>query len=386
MTMACHLCGAESLVAVTGFEALARVTSDCRPWPAGGRLSVCTRCGAVQKPATPQWREECARIYGEYALYTQSGGEEQPVFDQTDGTGAARSWRLLERVLDDFSTRPRGALLDFGCGNGAMLRTASKLLPGWWLDGVEPHGDSRAAVASIDGVRRVYGTLDEVTGDYRMISLIHSLEHVEEPVSLLRALGSHLADDGILVVEVPFHCINPFELLVADHRTHFDLHSLRRAVGAAGLAFRRLTDSWVPKELTAVAGVGGVVPLPDGGGEGALLRVEALVEWLNATAAWAQGAPRGRLGLFGTANAAGWLAGVLGDVVGFFVDEDRARVGRTHLGRPVISPDEVPRGATVLVALSPSIARKVAARLARDGVDYRVPPPLPTAALPGEGR
>jgi len=378
----CHLCGAVALEAVDGFEELPRVTSDCRPWPAGGRLAVCRHCGTVQKPVTPQWHEETQRIYAEYALYPQAGGAEQRVFDQRSRAGDARSHVVLRRLFEVMAPPAEGALLDFGCGNGAMLRAAAEVLPNWRLDGLEPYGGHRQALEEMAGIRRVYERLDELVERYQLITLIHSLEHLVAPAEFLRTLRGRLTDGGGLVVEVPFYAANPFELLVADHCSHFDPAALRRLAVAAGFEVLQLTDRWVPKELSllarpALTGEGELLPADSDTGGG---RVVALVRWLGRVRDWAEAAPRSCLGVFGTAIAAGWFASLLGEAIDFFVDEDPARIGRTHLARRVVAPAEVPAGATVLVALPPLIAAQVAARLARGDVDYRIPPPLPLAA------
>jgi len=49
--------------------------------------------------------------------------------------------------------------------------------------------------------------------------------------------------------------------------------------------------------------------------------------------------------------------------VRFFVDEDPARVGRTHLGLPILSPAQVPADADVFVGVSPVISEKLLERL-----------------------
>ena len=36
----CSICGSGLLVEIAAFRQLRRVPSDCRPWPAGGRLGL----------------------------------------------------------------------------------------------------------------------------------------------------------------------------------------------------------------------------------------------------------------------------------------------------------------------------------------------------------
>ena len=66
-----------------------------------------------------------------------------------------------------------------------------------------------------------------------------------------------------------------------------------------------------------------------------------------------------------------WLYGAIGGKAAYFVDEDPARIGRACAGKPVLSPAQVPAGATVYVPLVPEIAAAVTRRL---GAGYVAPP------------
>jgi len=86
-------------------------------------------------------------------------------------------------------------------------------------------------------------------------------------------------------------------------------------------------------------------------------------------------AKRDNFGLFGTAIAATWLDAQFNRAARFFVDEDLNRVGKTHLGRPILSPANVPEGATIFVALPQPLAGNVADRLQRLGKGLHVEQP-----------
>jgi hypothetical protein len=81
----------------------------------------------------------------------------------------------------------------------------------------------------------------------------------------------------------------------------------------------------------------------------------------------------GPFGIFGTSVAAMWLYGELQSKVDFFVDEDPGRIGTLH-GRPVLTPDRIPQGATVYLTLIPAVAGPVAKRIARPDLHLEVPP------------
>ena len=82
-------------------------------------------------------------------------------------------------------------------------------------------------------------------------------------------------------------------------------------------------------------------------------------------------------GLFGTAIAATWLWPAVSERVQFFVEEDPNRIGRTHMGRPILSPAQAPSGAVVFLALVPSIASSIRERLKYLPIDFRTPPRMP---------
>jgi hypothetical protein len=179
-------------------------------------------------------------------------------------------------------------------------------------------------------------------------------------------------------VHVPNHEQNPFDLLIADHSSHFSPRTLEGALARAGYRVQALATDWVPKEQTAVATIAQGASMPGQPpavvGDGVAIRVQ----WLKAVRDQAvELSLQGRLGIFGTAIAGVWLASEVGEAIAFFVDEDVNRQGRSLLGRPILSPNDVPNGADVYVALSTPIASSVATRLERRSLRFHVPPTMP---------
>ena len=122
----CHVCGAPMLREVGSVAALPRVSSDCKPVPAGGRLCQCAGCGALQRPVTPQFLKEIADIYAGYDVYYQSGGLEQLVWDAATSTTLRRSELLCRRLAETGLLPGSGRVLDVGCGNGAFLAALAR--------------------------------------------------------------------------------------------------------------------------------------------------------------------------------------------------------------------------------------------------------------------
>ncbi len=373
---ACHVCGSTELEWAAAYAALHRVTSDCKPWPPGGQLARCRACGFVQAPVTPQWQAEADRIYAGYTIYHQSGGAEQNVFQERSGAGQPRSAQLIAALRDACALPSRGRLLDVGCGNGSFLSAWSRLVPGWTLSGTEVSDKHKAQIEKIPGVERLFtGDITEIPGNFDVISLIHVLEHIPYPVAFLKRLREKLKPDGLLFIEVPDCQQNCFMLLVADHCSHFSPGLLAGVVQSAGFDVRHATNQWVAKEVSVVGR-----PLPGENEPRAVtlpqsVSLQVFNGWQQLRQILAKVQPLAResnFGLFGTAIAATWLDAQLNRAARFFVDEDVNRIGKTHLDRPIVSPADVPKGATIFVALPQPLAGNVAERLRQLGKELRV--------------
>jgi 2-polyprenyl-3-methyl-5-hydroxy-6-metoxy-1,4-benzoquinol methylase len=379
LSTACHVCRAYRLEPVKGFAQLRRVTSDCKPWPAGGELVVCTACGTVQKPRSEAWKADARAIYSDYAIYHQAGGVEQGSFTPDTGASTPRSNALLRCITTNGFVVPKGRLLDVGCGNGAWLRVFSAANPSWRLAGTELDDRYRAEVEAIPRVEALFTSHPaDVPGRFDLITMIHVLEHIADPAGFLDSLRSTFTVQGRLLVHVPNHEHNPFDLLIADHSSHFSPRTLEAVLVRADYRVEALSTEWVAKEQSAIATVATAESKP--GQPSAVSRdgVASRVEWLKAVRDEAvELARRGRLGIFGTSIAGVWLAAEVGKAVEFFVDEDVNRQGRSLLGLPILSPDNIRSDADVYLALPTPIAASVAARLQRPSLRFHIPPTMP---------
>ncbi|SRR5579859_76278 len=366
----CHLCGG-SLDLLDEFSALRRVTSDCRPWPAGGRLGVCRACDTVQKPADSVWQDECRDIYASYAIYQQAAGAEQLVFGPA-GAASPRSRRLVEQLSSVHRLPSTGRLLDIGCGNGAFLSAFGAAYPGWRLTGAEVGDTNRAVVEALPGVERFHvGDIGDLTGGFDAIVMIHCLEHIPDPSGFLRRVSGLLAPGGLILIQVPHFQDNAFDLLIADHCTHFSPATLAAAAKAGGLMVETLSPAWVAKELSLVARVGQGPEQPRPPGEG-LESARDQIGWLRRMIGAARDLPA-PVGIFGTSIAGSWAAAELEGRVAFFLDEDRNRIHRPYLGLPVLAPgDSLPAHSRIVLPMPPGIAGSIAARL--PDLDFLMPP------------
>lgn len=367
----CRICGQKNLLVYDEFSKFKRITSDSKPWPEGGTLAICLSCNCVQKPNSDSWFKETENIYKGYTIYHQSSGSEQEVFDQTSGVASSRSFRLLQCVSSIIKLPPMGRQLDIGCGNGALLRLFGEIYPNWTLYGIELDDKYKKLVESIPHVEKMYvgNQLDCVENLFDCITMVHVLEHIINPRDYLEKIHSILADDAILIIEVPNFEKNPYDLLIADHCTHFSEETLISLLHLSGFEIVFSSAICVTKELTIIAKKASKInpkeyPLSTQKNFSDILskcfiflrsNIDQILKYAGA----------GPLGIFGTSIAATWLVSECPSIIEFFVDEDKHRAGKTYMSRPVYEPNSVPYGSITFLPFCPPQGREIKQRLER---------------------
>ena len=158
--------------------------------------------------------------------------------------------RLLGRL------QPGAVLLDIGSGQGEFAIAFGQLNPQITIWGVEhsAHGVrlSREGAAAA-GVRATFRQLDllqpvdladdQPPATHALCSEV--LEHVDDPVTLLRNSTKLLAPGAKVVVTVPGGPRSAFDRHIGHYR-HFDARSLRTTLSSAGLEVDRVLRAGFP--------------------------------------------------------------------------------------------------------------------------------------------
>lgn len=232
--------------------------------PGNWELSNCD-CGMVWLNPRPA-DEDIPLLYSRYYTHRDSKapGRLQRIREEISkcelarlGYDVAPSRELLPRILSNVRSLTRGrsleilalsaseagSLLDVGCGNGDFLRRMLSL--GWNACGVEP--DPEAAARGISqGLQVLNGTIRDIPTNarYDVITLSHVIEHVPDPVELLRQCGKRLRQNtGRIVLTTPnFQSLGSRwfgrywrGLEVPRHLNIFSAGSLRACISRAGL-------------------------------------------------------------------------------------------------------------------------------------------------------
>ena len=330
----CHECNGE-LCEITAFRKLVRVTSDARPWASGGKLAVCQDCGLAQAMVDRAWHRECRKIYSSYKIYSQAGGAEQAVF--IGNSSAPRSRRLVRWLSQSLNLPQRGRLLDIGCGNGGFLREFQCQFPKWKLYGTEYDQRNRKILHQIPGFQKLYSRLQRPTEHhFDLVCMIHVLEHQPSPSRFLAQAAKYAKPGSPLFIQVPDAVANPYILPVADHANHFCETSLKQVVTRAGLQCTKRVGSPIPRELSCIGFNANEAEAVIGMNcfKAMGKSVKRLAEFAHAAKREAKRRP---LVIFGSSIGATWLYGACKEKVQSFLDEDLHKVGRRHLGVPILA-------------------------------------------------
>jgi SAM-dependent methyltransferase len=194
VTAACGICGgALALLYPGGDQALtaSALSPTCHSVGSHGDLLRCARCGTVQQPARPSegTLADLYRTMRDDAYLAQDAGRR------------ATARRLLARIE---RRRAPGTLLDVGCGHGLLLDEARKR--GWRVSGLEVAAEAAAHARSLgldvreDPVESLAPGRD---GPFDAIVLADVIEHLEDPVTVLRGCAALLSDGGVACVVTP---------------------------------------------------------------------------------------------------------------------------------------------------------------------------------------
>ncbi len=366
--MKCCVCNSERVVRLgTVGTKPGAVTSDSALIQHPIIVWRCTECGHLQKlHSEDDWRV-IGEIYNQYAGHRLSGGREQLVFPP-GLPPRPRSYHALEQCRPRLPAR--GVLLDYGAGDGAVLKSAGKLLPEWQLHALDITDKFREEILRLPGVVAfTCGDPAQLPAKhFDLIVLWHTLEHVPEPSNMLRTFHQWLKPEGQVLIQVPDVARNPYDLGVVDHVSHFTNAALRFCARSAGFEIIADGHSWTHNCLTLLFGRAELVTEAAPEPETTFVSSDDPFKWLNTQIQFfvAQVGNRS-YSIFGTGMASLLLAAQLPGTPQCFLDEDDRRVGGKINGIPIVHPRELsavmPIVMPFLAETSDAIVKRLAAQI-----------------------
>jgi SAM-dependent methyltransferase len=245
----CRICGNQS--GNTEHSPREMMFGTAEPFP----YVECAVCGCLQIASVP---DDMARHYpANYYSFSEKQAAPEPgwrkwlktrrVKSALEGSGVVDTLlapvihfpediRLWSQVL---GLKQSSRILDVGCGGGDLLRRMARL--GFTsLRGVDPFVASDLEYP--DGVRISKKALADMSGDFDVVMLHHSFEHMPEQRDVLTHVKRLLAPGGAALVRIPLVSCEAYrkyglDWVQLDAPRHFYLHSeksMRLLVGQAG--------------------------------------------------------------------------------------------------------------------------------------------------------
>jgi|RhiMethySRZTD1v2_1073278.scaffolds.fasta_scaffold36153_7 SAM-dependent methyltransferase len=207
----------------------------------------CRHCGLLRTSPRPT-RTEISRYYpdsyGPYASTLIGGGA-----NGTAPRSRQRVWdRLLEPTTNVLPSLPCGRMLEIGCGSGAFLHRMATA--GWEVEGLELSPTAGAQARHL-GFPVFIGSLAEAPEPDRPYDLVVGwmvLEHLHDPVAMLRKLSHWSSPGGWLVLSVPDAGALEFKLFrdawyaldVPRHLFHFTARTAALVLARGGWELQRV--------------------------------------------------------------------------------------------------------------------------------------------------
>ena len=369
----CILCG-ERTHQFDLYNKLKNVTSDCKPYPSVTSLHCCEICGHIQKKIDDKFRKHVAQIYKDYEVFKASNGVEQVVF--SGSVKGSRSQLLARWLGEKINLNAAHSMLDYGCGDGSALCSFGEVFPEAQLFGYEIEDIKRPKLKSLSNFQKlIVGDKFEPSQRFDFISMIHCLEHLDDPIRVLKNIHNHITNEGYIFIEVPDVKISNYDILIADHISHFSLDLLSEVLTLSGFQIIEASTNVLVKEITILAkktafGIGEV--------NANKYRVREHKSHVNqlisshietvAKSKYLLDSHRD-LGIFGSSTSAMWLWGELGCQVEVFVDEDQSKYHQ-NANFKVVSPEMVEDGFTIIIPLALNLATAISAKYSSRNIQY----------------
>jgi pseudaminic acid cytidylyltransferase len=202
----------------------------------------------VQKPSAEALNHYYASKYYQHSIRTH-----RPTYSSEEITYRKNKLQQKLLVAQRFFSADHKRFLDIGAGEGFSLAFYKEL--GWDVTGLD-FSEFGCMVHNPDCLPHlmigdIHESIAQLKRDHRSFDLVlidNVLEHVLNPLDLLRGIRSILSPSGVLIVEVPndFSTVQtqllaqgrlsrPFWVVIPDHLSYFNRDGLISVAKAAGL-------------------------------------------------------------------------------------------------------------------------------------------------------
>ncbi len=224
----CVCCGSEHTEPLYEIEGI-RVVVDEDPATLTLNTQICRDCGMVFINPVPD-PEFYAGYYRSY----------QRVAASLEGAGRGRKrQQQYDYCVRSLAGAAPGRVFDIGAHDGSLLKLFRE--DGWQVEGCDLSLSGREFARRHHGIaleQVSFLDIERPAGCFDVITIFQVLEHIIEPLPLLKKARAMLRDDGLFIIEVPnldrpsrHNLANYFDF---EHVSYFQRQSLGNALAAAG--------------------------------------------------------------------------------------------------------------------------------------------------------
>jgi SAM-dependent methyltransferase len=209
-------------------------------------------------------------------------------------------------------------------------------------------------ILSINQVESFYsGDILNIESLFDAISLIHVLEHIENPIKFLNSIKNKLNENGILIVQVPDIVNNNNDILIYDHLSHFTKETVFLLLSQVFKSVFFINTN-INGELTIIAS--DFLDINDYYHKSPSINNFNYIDKIN----FSLSNVNNPIYIFGTAPISTYFAGILDDkkLLKGFLDEDELKNGKYHLNKIILHPKDI-RNIICFIPLHENISKKI---------------------------
>jgi SAM-dependent methyltransferase len=204
----------------------------------------CDQCGLVQTNPRPT-KDELTKFYqNDYRLFYQGVDTPDAIY--------VKNQKKQERQQDTFDFLKRfnaanacSRVLDVGCSEGTFFSILRQNGCAGGFLGVEPGTAFAQHAARIENTT-VVSSMDEISGEFDLASMIHVLEHQSDPLAALITLRNALSASGLVYLDIPdADGYQDIDSLHIAHVFHFTQRTIQSLLARAGFSIIQI-ESYSP--------------------------------------------------------------------------------------------------------------------------------------------
>ena len=161
-----------------------------------------------------------------------------------------RTLQQKRNLVESFTNKSAGNILDIGAGTGAFLNAMS----GWNCSGTEPEENARNKAKELYGIdlKNAEALFSLPVSSFDAITMWHVLEHVHQLHENISQFKNLLKEDGKLFIAVPNYTSEDAKIYgqywaaydVPRHLYHFSPKSMKTLLNEHGLELKNVKPMW----------------------------------------------------------------------------------------------------------------------------------------------